>query len=199
MGKIHEGVEQESHSRRNGNDPQVDRVIQRNEDHKIMSVLDGVDFQNSITIHRLQADMFDVADFRCSNPNYEKYLKDEAFKEQKASIAQTWVFVLKKKNVVGYVSLAMGNVTKTKHTKLSTLPHTDVPGILLGRLATHVTYERMGVGTYMISWVFSEAKRQSADIGCRSAYLNKALILAITPSLTARRAHPRPYFGATRL
>ena len=116
--------------------------------------------------------MFDVADFRCSNPNYENYLKDEAFKEQKASIAQARVFVLKKKNVVGYVSLAMGNVTKTKHTKLSTLPHTDVPGILLGRLATHVTYERMGVGTYMISWVFSEAKRQQVDVGCRIVYLN---------------------------
>ena len=131
-----------------------------------------IDFQNDIKIHRLQSDMFDIADFRCSNPDYEKHLKHEAFKEQGASISQTWVFVLKEKNIVGYVSLAMGNVVKTRHEKLRPLPHADAPGVLLGQLATHLDYEKHGIGRYMLLWVFLEAIKQSNHIGCRIVYLN---------------------------
>ena len=87
-------------------------------------------------------------------------------------IAQTWVFVLEAKTVIGYVSISMGNVNKTLDEKLNTFPHSDVPGMLLGRLATHVDYEGLGIGRHMISWVFSEALRQSDDIGCRIVYLN---------------------------
>ena len=52
---------------------------------------------------------------------------------------------------------------------------------------------------YRLRFSLSDADFVQIREAGRSAYLNKALILAITPSLTARRAHPRPYFGATRL
>ena len=48
-----------------------------------------IDFQNNISMHRLQACIFDIADFRCGNPNYEKHLKNETFEEQDASISHT--------------------------------------------------------------------------------------------------------------
>ena len=116
--------------------------------------------------------MFDITDFRCGNPDYKKHLKHEAFKEQDASISQTWVFVLKEKNIMRYVSLAMGNVVKTRHEKLRPLPHADAPDVLLERLATHLDCKKRGIGRYMLLWVFSKVTRQPNHIGCRIVYLN---------------------------
>lgn len=42
------------------------------------------------------------------------------------------VFVHKNQNVIGYVSIAMGDLNKTHHKKLKHFPHTNVPGLLLG-------------------------------------------------------------------
>ena len=66
----------------------------------------------------------------------------------------------------------MGDLNKTQHEKLNHFPHTNVPGILLGRLATHKKFEGLGIGQSMVDWVFSEAICYAKDIGCRILYLN---------------------------
>ena len=137
-----------------------------------MSEISSVDFDSEIEIYKLKKELFDINNFECNNPEYENYIRDEAYKDQRNSIAQTWVFVYKNQNVVGYASIAMGDLNKTQHEKLNHFPHTNVPGILLGRLATHKKFEELGIGQNMVDWVFSEAIRYAKDIGCRILYLN---------------------------
>ena len=137
-----------------------------------MSKITSIDFDNEIEIYKLKKELFDIDNFECSNSEYENYIKGEAYEDQKISIAQTWVFVYKNQNVVGYVSIAMGDINKTQHEKLNHFPHTNVPGMLLGRLATHKNFEGLKIGQKMVDWVFSEAIRHAKDIGCRILYLN---------------------------
>ena len=137
-----------------------------------MSKINSIDFGSEIEIYKLKKDLFDINDFECSNSEYENYIKDEAYEDQKNSIAQTWVFVYKNQNIVGYVSIAMGDLNKTQHKKLNNFPHTNVPGILLGRLATHKKFEDLRIGQNMVNWVFSEAIHYAKYIGCRILYLN---------------------------
>ena len=138
-----------------------------------MSKIDSIDFENEIEIYKLEKNLFDIKKFECSSsPDYENYIKDDAYTDQENSIAQTWVFVYKNQHVVGYVSIAMGDLNKTQHEKLQQFPHTNVPGLLLGRLATHKDFQGLKIGQKMVDWVFSEAIRYANDIGCRILYLN---------------------------
>lgn len=137
-----------------------------------MSKITSIDFDNEISVYRLAKNLFNVQDFKCKNTEYENYIKTDAFIDQTKSIAQTWVFVYKNQEIVGYVSLAMGHINKTQHKKLKDIPHTNVPGILLGRLATHQDFECLGIGHKMIDWVFSESIDYAKDVGCRILFLN---------------------------
>ena len=136
-----------------------------------MSRAESIDF-DKVEVYKLEKNLFDIMHFQCSNSDYSKYIYKEAHEDQAKSIAQTWVFVYDNQYVIGYVSIAMGDLNKTQHEKLQNFPHTNVPGVLLGRLATHKDYEGLGVGQKMVDWVFSEAIRYATDIGCRILYLN---------------------------
>lgn len=136
-----------------------------------MSKANSINF-DKVEVYKLERNLFDITKFQCSNPTYGDYIRNEAYDDQVKSIAQTWIFVYNNQHVIGYVSIAMGDLNKTQHEKLQNFPHTNVPGVLLGRLATHKDYECLGVGQKMIDWVFSEAIRYAKDIGCRILYLN---------------------------
>jgi len=135
-----------------------------------VSKVNSINF-DKVEVYRLAKNLFNITNFQCSNTDYGDYIKGEAYEDQAKSIAQTWVFVYNK-YVIGYVSIAMGDLNKTQHEKLRQFPHTNVPGLLLGRLATHKEFEGLGVGRKMVDWVFSEAIRYAKDIGCRILYLN---------------------------
>ena len=137
-----------------------------------MPKVDLINFDTDVEIYKLEKNLFDVDNFQCSNIDYENYIKGEAYEDQTNSIAQTWLFVYKNQNIIGYVSIAMGDLNKTQHEKLEQFPHTNVPGLLLGRLATHKEFECLEVGQKMVDWVFSEAIRYANDIGCRILYLD---------------------------
>lgn len=111
-----------------------------------MSKVTSINLDTEVEVYRLEENLFDIKDFKCSNKIYEDYIKKEACDDQRNMIAQTWVFVYKNVNVIGYASIAMGNLNKTQHEKLRGFPHTNVPGLLLGRLATHKDFECLGVG-----------------------------------------------------
>jgi hypothetical protein len=137
-----------------------------------LSKVTTIDFDSEIEVYKLEKNRFDINDFKCKNSVYENYIKKDAFEDQEKSIAQTWIFVYKNQNVIGYVSIAMGHVNKTQHVKLRSLPHTNIPGLLLGRIATHQDFERLGVGHKMIDWVFFKAIDYALGIGCRILFLN---------------------------
>ena len=93
-----------------------------------MSKINSIDFEK-VEIYKLEK-IFDIESFQCNNPIYEDYIKGEAYEDQANSIAQTWIFVYNNQNVIGYVSIAMGDLNKTQHEKLEQFPHTNVPFLI---------------------------------------------------------------------
>lgn len=137
-----------------------------------MPKVSSIDFENEVEIYKLRKNLFNIKQFSCKNQAYADYIKKDAFEDQVKSIGQTWVFVYKQKEVIGYTTIAMAELNKSHHKKLSGFPHSHVPSLLLGRLATHQDYEGLGVGTRMTHWVISEGKRYSKELGCRLVILN---------------------------
>ena len=86
--------------------------------------------------------------------------------DQDAHMGRTYVFVYKKQ-VVGYIVLAMAQLSKAKQGDLGIDTYGDIPALLISHLATHKKYERRGIGRNMVSWAIRYAKTVSKRIGCR--------------------------------
>ena len=65
----------------------------------------------------------------------------------------------------------MAQLHKNQHSKLGQFPHSNVPALLLGQIATHQDYEGLGVGQRMVQWVIYRGIQYSKDIGCRLVVL----------------------------
>lgn len=137
-----------------------------------MPNVSSIDFENETEIYKLHKNLFDIKKFKCSKQDYANYIKKDAIIDQKRSIGQTWVLVYKQREVIGYVTLAMAELHKNQHRKLHVFPHSYIPALLVGQLATHQDYEHLGVGKTMIQWVISQGIQYSKNIGCRLIILN---------------------------
>jgi len=132
----------------------------------------SINFKKDIIICKLKKNLFNIDDFRCKKQAYVNYLKKDALDDQENSIGQTWLFVNKQKDVIGFVTIAMAELNKSHHQKLKNFPHSHIPAVLIGQLATHQDYESLGVGKHMIYWVITEAINYSKNIGCKLIILN---------------------------
>lgn len=137
-----------------------------------MPKLSSIDFKNKVQVYRLQKNLFNINKFKCSKQDYADYIKKCAIIDQQNSIGQTWVFVYNQKEVIGYVTLAMAELHKNQHKKLHSFPHSYIPALLIGQLATHQDYEGLGIGKTMIQWVISQGIEYSKKLGCRLIILN---------------------------
>ena len=111
-----------------------------------------------------------VSDFRCSNPEFEEYLRVGAFNDQQEQIGKTWVFMYEEK-IIGFVTLAMGHVEKNALEDIRIDGYGNIPALLISHLATHVDYERRGVGRHMVRWILINAIESSRSVGCRLVFL----------------------------
>jgi hypothetical protein len=78
------------------------------------------------------------------------------------------VFVTHEKEVTGYVTLIMSQLSGSAHPELGKLtPHLYVPAILISEMAGHIAYVGRGLGRLMIDWVVSKALDLSQYAACR--------------------------------
>lgn len=112
-----------------------------------------------------------VKDFKCTDDDYANYLHVTAFSDQEMNIAQTWLYVYDKK-IIGYITLSMAHMLQEEHKKLRVDAYGNIPGMIIGQIATHEAYEESGVATKMIKWAISQADAYSKTIGCKMVMLN---------------------------
>ena len=108
----------------------------------------------------------DLRDFRCSDPEFEEYLRVGALYDQNAGMGRTCAFVHEGR-IAGYIVLAAAHVPDTEQKYLNIDTYGPVPGLLISHLATHKEYERRGVGRNMVLWVIDYARDLAENIGCR--------------------------------
>jgi GNAT superfamily N-acetyltransferase len=120
------------------------------------------------SIAKAVQDGISISDFRCEKQNFADYLRTMAIDDDKNNVAKVWLFVTHDKQVIGYVTLIMSQLTATFHPKLSkSTSHRYVPGILISEMATHSDYTGMGLGKLMIEWAVSIAFDLSRYIACK--------------------------------
>lgn len=108
------------------------------------------------------------SDFDCGHADTNEFIKEDAIKYQRKSIAITYV-IKEENNVVGFVSLGMGAIRVKGISELK-IPGIDInahPALKIGRLGVDKRYTKRGLGTQILSFSMSKAMDLKKIIGCR--------------------------------
>ena len=110
----------------------------------------------------------DFSRLKCEKQYFTDYLREMAPQDDKNNVAKVWVFVTHEKEVIGYVTLIMSQLSRSAHLELGKLTtHLYVPAILISEMAGHIKYAGQGLGRLMIDWVISKALDLSQYAACR--------------------------------
>ncbi|MFZ0510200.1 MAG: GNAT family N-acetyltransferase [Candidatus Nitrosopolaris sp.] len=110
----------------------------------------------------------DFSRFKCEKQYFADYLREMAPQDDKNNVAKVWVFVTHEREVIGYVTLIMSQLSRSAHLELGKLTtHLYVPAILISEMAGHIEYAGQGLGRLMIDWVISKALDLSQYAACR--------------------------------
>jgi GNAT superfamily N-acetyltransferase len=107
--------------------------------------------------------------FDCGKEDLNRFLKRQAWSNQQANSAQTYVLA-KDSRVWGYYSLAAGSVTHdeaTERVKKGLARH-PVPVILLARLAVDVALHGKGIGSSLLKDALVRTAQAADTIGARA-------------------------------
>jgi GNAT superfamily N-acetyltransferase len=107
--------------------------------------------------------------FDCGKEDLNRFLKRQAWSNQQAHGAQTYVLA-KELRVLGYYSLAAGSIVHdqaTERVKKGLARH-PIPIILLARLAVDVSIHGKGVGSALLKDALQRAAHAADTIGARA-------------------------------
>ena len=116
-------------------------------------------------------DLDDREGFVCRNPEFTDYLEVNAAYDMKVHMGLTYL-VRYNKQVVGFMTLAMGHLDKAEQRTLGIDAYGNIPVLAITALATDKRYERRGVGRYMVNSAILLALGMSRRVACRAIYLN---------------------------
>jgi len=119
-------------------------------------------------IEKLRREHF-LDSFDCGKEDLNRFLKRQAWNNQQAHSAQTYVLA-KDSNVLGYYSLAAGSISHdeaTERTKKGLARH-PIPIILLARLAVDRSLQGRGIGPALLKDALLRAAQAADTIGARA-------------------------------
>lgn len=124
------------------------------------------------TIEKLRRE-HQLDSFACGNEALNRFLKHQAWNNQQAHGAQTYVLA-KELAVVGYYSLAAGSVTYEQATERARkgLARHAIPVILLARLAVDVSLQRQKIGPALLKDALLRAAGAADTIGARAVLVH---------------------------
>lgn len=117
----------------------------------------------------------DFSDFYCTNEDLNDFIKNDARREQECMISRTYLFSYEEE-VIGFVSLSADSVSAPRlrsgdlvKKKGSNKPiYSNLPCILIGRLAVVERCERQGIGTNILNWAVGLITNVVCrSVGCR--------------------------------
>lgn len=129
---------------------------------------------DDIHVEPLNSD-HDFSDFYCVSEDLNDFIKNDARREQECMLSRTYLFSYEK-DVIGFVSLSADSVSAPRlrsddlvRKKGSNKPiYSNLPCILIGRLAVVNRYERQGIGTNILNWAVGLITNVVCkSVGCR--------------------------------
>jgi GNAT superfamily N-acetyltransferase len=122
----------------------------------------------------------------------DEWLQRRALKNLQSGASRTYVICSKVSlNVVGFFSLSMGQILASDvvGSMRRNMP-TNIPAVVLGRLAIDITWQGKGVGRALLAEVMRRALRASDEVAARLL-----IVHAISPAAESFYKH----HGFTRL
>ena len=125
-----------------------------------------------LVIERLSQD-HRLADFDCSQPSLDNWLKRFAWTNQRAETAKTYV-AHREGRVVGYHSLVAGSVFKHEAPERVSqgLANHPVGVILLARLAVDTSEQRNGLGKALLHDALARISQAADLVGIRAVLVH---------------------------
>ncbi len=126
-----------------------------------------VDF--SLVSKHLITNLTPVDTFSCVESEMEHYIKHEALNDQNNMLGKTMCWVLDKKILLGFISLATYSIDKKEMPEDGQRPYRyqTIPSLLIGQFAAHKDYSHNGLGEMMLNYAIKTAYNTSMDVGCR--------------------------------
>jgi len=109
--------------------------------------------------------------FSCENEELEKHIKQYAFNHQKEGLFQTYFYVDDNDNFLGYISVAVATIERTKiedELDISSSIKYSIPAIKITRLCVFDNFCSRGVGTLLMTFANILAVVQQKKLGCRA-------------------------------
>ena len=109
--------------------------------------------------------------FSCKNEELEKHIKQYAFNHQKEGLFQTYFYVDDNDNFLGYISVAVATIERTKiedELDISSSIKYSIPAIKITRLCVFDDFCSKGVGTLLMTFANILAVVQQKKVGCRA-------------------------------
>ena len=116
--------------------------------------------------------------FSCENMELEKHIKQYAFNHQKEGLFQTYFYVDDNDNFLGYISVAVATIERTKiddELDISSSIRYSIPAIKITRLCIFDDFCFKGVGTILMTFANILAVVQQKKIGCRALIVDSKL------------------------
>jgi len=138
------------------------------------------------------AEHHDLSAFNSDEPVLEDWLRQRALRNMKSAATRTYVICPAESTVVvGYYALCMGQMLATDVTgSMRRNMPSQIPAVLLGRLAIDRKWQGKGLGGYLLRDVVRRARRAAQDVPARLI-----IVHAISPAAEAFYQH----YGFTRL
>jgi predicted GNAT family N-acyltransferase len=110
----------------------------------------------------------DLDYFHCEKEEFNDHYFKVLQRDDSNVLGKAFLFAYDKK-VVGYIVLSMSQLNKSMHKDLGHIALTvsNIPSLLIGRMARHMDYKGKGIGVLMKDYALKKAIDLSEQIGCR--------------------------------
>ena len=127
----------------------------------------NIDF--SLVSKHLLTDSTPVDTFSCVESEMEHYIKHKALNDQNNMLGKTMCWVLDKKILLGFISLATHSIDKKEmpDEDKESYRYRAIPSLLIGQFAAHKDYSHNDLGSIMLNYAIKTAYNTSMDVGCR--------------------------------
>lgn len=115
----------------------------------------------------------DRSRFDSGAPDLDEWLRRYSTQNRRQNTAATWVVTGADAVVVGYVSLAMTGIDRSRApAQVAKHAPDPVPALLIGRLAVDRTVSGLGVGTALVAHVLATAVALNEQAACRAVVVS---------------------------
>lgn len=118
-------------------------------------------------VERLTSRNHDRKSFSCGNEKLDRYIQKQASQDVKRKLAKVFIARLPKASkVLAFYTLSAADFNKDSLPPelIKRLPYSDIPAVLLGRLAVDITQQGKGLGKFLLIDAFRRVIETSRSV-----------------------------------